>query len=80
MGAAKRLLKEYLSALNSKNIDAIEQMSSSHSRLEIPFIKPNRLLGNTEIVEAHREIFIHLEFIDFQLSSTESSDSHAIGA
>jgi len=80
MSATNRLLQQYLSALNSKNIDAIEQICGSHSLLEIPFIKPNRLLGNTEIVKAHRQIFANLESIEFSLSATESSGSHAIGA
>lgn len=79
MNAASHLLQEYLSALVSKNIDAIERICDSHSLCEIPFLKPSRLFGNAEIIKAHREIFANLDAIDFGLSDSEASDSHAIG-
>ena len=75
-----RLLQNYLGALSARNIDAIEQLFGSSTLFEIPFTKPGRLLGNAEIVKAHREFFRNLETIDFSLSATESSNSHAIGA
>ena len=80
MNTASQLLQDYLSALSSKNIDAIACICDSHSLVEIPFLKPNRLCGNAEIIKAHGEIFANLESIDFSLANIEASDSHAIGA
>lgn len=79
MNTADHLLKEYLSALASKNIDIIERICDRHSLLEIPLVKPNRLIGNAEIIKAHVEIFANLESIEFSLFDIETSDSHAIG-
>lgn len=79
MRTANLMLQEYLSALASKNIEAIEHLTGNRSLLEIPLLKPNRLLGNAEIVKAHREIFSNLESVDIDLSSSQASDSHAIG-
>lgn len=73
-----KLLQNYLGALHSRNIDVIDQLFGSNTLLEIPLLKPNRLHGNVEIVKAHREIFSNLETVDFSLSDTLSSDSHAI--
>ncbi len=78
MYAASSLLQDYLAAISAKNIDAIDKMSNAHCLIEIPFLKPNRLLGKAEILKAHREIFSNLETIDFSLTSTEFNTSHAI--
>lgn len=74
-----RLLQNYLAALSGRNIDVIDRLSGRSTLFEIPFIKPGRLLGNAEIVKAHREIFTNLQTIDFSLCRTESSNNHAIG-
>lgn len=80
MNAASQLLQNYLSALANKNIDAIARISDSHSLVEIPFLKPNRLSGNAEIIRAHGEIFTNLESIELSLSNVEAGGNHAIGA
>lgn len=77
--AIARLLQNYLGALHSRNIDLIDKLFGSNTLLEIPLLKPNRLHGNAEIVKAHREIFTNLETVEFSLTDTETSDSHAIG-
>ncbi len=79
MSAATRVLQAYLSALKAKDLDAIGEMSTAHSLFELPFLKPNRLVGKAEIVKAHAEIFANLSAIEISLANTGDSDDHAIG-
>ena len=72
------LLQSYLEALTAKDIDSIENLFGNHCLLEIPFIKPNRLVGKAEIVEAHREIFGNLTIIEFKPSHIHNTEIHAI--
>lgn len=78
MNPAIRLMQDYLAALAARDLAAIEQMSDAHSLVEIPFITPNRLIGTTQIVRAHREIFANLEQVRFEVTRTRSDASHAI--
>ena len=78
MSSPIRLLQDYLAALSTQNISAIEKLSSAHSLVELPFLKPNRLLGTAEIVKAHREIFANVEKINFEENSRQANASHAI--
>ena len=71
-------MQDYLEALSAQNTDAIQQMSGAHSLVEIPFLKPNRLIGTAEIVKAHREIFANLEGVRFIVDNSEANSSHAI--
>lgn len=73
------ILQNYIAALAAKDLDAIDRMMSERSLIENPFVKPNRLLGRTEILKAHAEIFASLEKIEIHLAETESNDRHAIG-
>lgn len=78
MRSPTRLLQDYLAALSAQDIAAIEKMSSLHSLVELPFIKPNRLLGSAEIVKAHREIFACVDKIHFEENSRQADAGHAI--
>ena len=78
MTIATDLMQGYLAALSTQDIDAIQQMSGAHCLVEIPFLKPNRLVGTAEIVKAHREIFANLEEIHFSVDSSQSNARHAI--
>lgn len=75
----REILQNYVTALAAKDLDAIGQMMSARSLIENPFVKPNRLLGKTEILKAHVEFFSCLEKIEIHLANTESNDHHAIG-
>lgn len=77
---AIRLLQAYLSALNSRDIDAIERLCDASNLVEIPFVKPGRLVGKREIVKAHREVFANLSAIDFELHHSGADENHAIGS
>ncbi len=79
MTTASRMLQAYLSALTTRDVSAIEKISVAASLMEIPFIKPNRLVGNNEIIKAHKEIFANLAEIDFELLDSSADNNHAIG-
>lgn len=79
MTTASRMLQAYLSALTARDLSAIEKISAAGSLMEIPFIKPNRLVGSSEIVKAHREMFANLAQIDFELLDSNADNQHAIG-
>lgn len=74
MHAADKLLREYLAALEGKDADAIR----APRLLENPFLKPNRLVGDAEIDEAHRGIFAALDSIRFELGEVIADDTNAI--
>lgn len=78
--AASRLLQDYLSAFNSRDIDAIGRLCGARDLVEIPLVKPNRLIGRREIVKAHREIFASLSTLDFELHDSGADENHAIGS
>ena len=80
MSAAHQLLQDYLAALTSKRIDAIENLTGATTIVEIPFLQPTRLVGQAEVTKAHREIFANLESIRFDLDNCEANASHAIAA
>ena len=70
----RQLLREYLTALEDKDGDAIR----APRMLENPFLKPNRLVGDAEIEQAHRRIFAALGSIRFELGEIIADDQHAI--
>ena len=72
------ILQNYLSAISKGDIASIEQLSNDHSLIEIPFLKPNRLVGKAEILKAHREIFANLGELKFTLADIATNDRHAI--
>ncbi len=74
MTAADTLLREYLTALEGRNAVAIR----APRLLEIPFLKPNRLVGKAEIERAYRRIFASLDSIRFELVEVIADDRHAI--
>lgn len=73
-----RLLQDYLSALSAQDIESIEDLCLSLTLLEIPFLKPNRLVGRAEIARAHRDIFASLQSLCFETRATLADDNHAI--
>ena len=72
------LMQRYLEALSSKDIDAIRQLSGPRSLVEIPFLKPNRLIGDREIVKAHEQIFANLESVRFVIEHSADNGAQAI--
>ena len=62
-----RLLQDYASALSRLDGDALDGLFGSDTLLEIPFLKPGRLVGGTEIAAAHREILANLEAVDCRI-------------
>lgn len=78
MKTPKVILQDYLTAISAGDIAVIEQLSNDHCLIEIPFLKPNRLFGKTEILKAHREIFANIGRIKFNLADIAMNASHAI--
>ena len=75
---ATDLLQEYLQTVSSGDVDAIGALFEDQALLEIPFLKPNRLVGKSEIHKGHREIFTTLEAIDFKPLNIESNATQVI--
>lgn len=75
---ARKILQHYITALAERDLLTIDQMTSEHSLIENPFLKPNRLFGKAEILKAHVEIFANLETVEINLAKTESNERHAI--
>jgi len=73
-----RLLEDYANALSRLDRQALDGLVGDHMLLEIPFLKPGRLLGRTEIAAAHREIADNLEAIDCRIDHNLAGDGHAI--
>ncbi len=78
MANATALLQDYLTAFERKDIERIETLSADHCLVEIPFLKPNRLVGKTEILKGLSEIFATLESIEFKLDNIEANDNQVI--
>jgi hypothetical protein len=78
MTTPTNLMQCYLEALSSQNIDAIRQLSGPRSLIEIPFLKPNRLIGDREIVKAHEQIFANLESVRFVIEHSADDGAQAI--
>ena len=78
MTTPANLMQRYLEALSTKDLDAIREMSGPRSLVEIPFLKPNRLIGDNEIVKAHEEIFANLESVRFVVEHSAADGAHAI--
>ena len=75
---ATDLLQEYLQTVSSGDVDAIGALFEDQALLEIPFLKPNRLVGKAEIHKGHREIFTTLDAIDFKPLNIESNATQVI--
>jgi len=74
----RQTLQHYIDALAARDLDAIESLIDAHSLVEIPFLKPDRLVGAREISAAHGEIFSNLERIEFDARHILSDARHAI--
>lgn len=73
-----RLLQSYAQALSRLDAQALDDLIADHSLLEIPFLKPRRLVGRSEIAAAHREIVDNLEAVDCSLEHSLAGEGHAI--
>jgi ketosteroid isomerase-like protein len=75
---ASNLLQDYLQAISSGDVDAMVALLDERALVEIPFLKPNRLIGKSEIEKGHREILATLDSIDFKPTNIEANSRHAI--
>ncbi len=72
------MIRAYLAALAAADADAVNALFDDHALVEIPFLKPNRLVGKTEIGAGHRAIFATLDSFEFHLATVDSNATHAI--
>jgi len=72
------LLQSYASALSRLDRQALDGLIGSDTLLEIPFLKPGRLVGKTEIAAAHREILDNMESLDCRIARCLAGGNQAI--
>ena len=75
---ASSALLNYVAALENKDIKSVAPLIGHHTLVEIPFMRPNRLVGQPEISKAHADIFETLDSIDFVLGTPLEKDRFAI--
>ena len=75
---ASSALLNYVAALQNKDIKSVKPLIGHHTLVEIPFMRPNRLIGQLEISRAHAEMFEALDNIDFVLGTPLEKDRFAI--
>ena len=75
---AKSVLATYVSALEDRDIQTLESLVCDHTLVEIPFLKPNRLVGRREISNAHRAMFETLQDLSFKMGEVADNDGFAI--
>ena len=75
---ASSALLNYVAALQNKDIKSVAPLIGHHTLVEIPFMRPNRLVGQHEISKAHADIFETLDSIDFVLGTPLEKDCFAI--
>ena len=75
---ASSALLNYVAALQNKDIKSVAPLIGHHTLVEIPFMRPNRLVGQHEISKAHADIFEALDSIDFVLGAPLEKDCFAI--
>jgi ketosteroid isomerase-like protein len=71
-------LLNYVSALENKDIDAVASMTNEGTVWEIPYLKPNRLIGRLEISKGHAEIFKTLKSLSVTLHKPLENKNHVI--
>jgi len=75
---ANDLLRDYLQAISIGDVDALVALLDEHAMAEIPFLKPNRLIGKSEIEKGHSAIFATLDSLEFKPLNIEANATHAI--
>ena len=75
---ASSALLNYVATLENKDIKSVAPLIGHHTLVEIPFMRPNRLVGQLEISKAHADIFEALDSIDFVLGTPLEKDRFAI--
>lgn len=73
-----RLLQQYVVACNCADLDAIGHLLDASCLLETPFLRPNRLVGRDELMQAHAAIFADLDAIEIRLDRVLADAGHAI--
>ena len=76
--STEAMLQAYLQALSAGDAPAAAALFDERALLEIPFLRPNRLVGAAEIGKAHRAIFATLDSLEFEAIAIDSDASHAI--
>jgi hypothetical protein len=76
--SATDLLQIYLQTISSGDANAIGTLFEDRALVEIPFLKPNRLVGQVEINKGHSQIFETLDSVDFKPLNIESNATQAI--
>jgi len=76
--SSSEALLAYAGAFAEKDLDFIRGAISEETLLELPMVKPCRLLGVSEIVSAHTEAFKTISNATFELHSPIEKGSLAI--
>lgn len=76
--SVRDLLQAYLAAFESSDINAIDLLFDENALVEVPMLKPNRLVGKSEIHQGHSDMFANLESIKFDVKRCLADDNQAI--
>jgi len=76
--SAKSSLLAYCVAIKARDLESLASLFGDSVLLELPFVKPHRLFGRTEILAAHQQAFDNLEFMQMELDEIVASGSFAI--
>lgn len=75
---AKSALLAYLAALEGKDLQGVTSLAGDRTLVEIPFLKPTRLVGQREISSGHIAIFNSLDHLSFTIDEPMENNHHAI--
>lgn len=71
-------LLSYVGAFESKDAGFIERTTASGALIEIPMLKPNRLVGQAEIRAGHEQSFATIKTAAFEISPPAANDRISI--
>jgi hypothetical protein len=73
-----RVLDAYVSAVEARDPAAVTRLFDARALVEIPMLRPNRLVGAREIEKGHAATFETLQDIAFDLKPALANATHAI--
>ena len=72
------MLEQYVRAFEARDAGAVAEMMNRHGLVEIPMLKPNRLVGGMEIERGHVAAFETIVEARFRLGEAAENGEQAI--
>jgi hypothetical protein len=73
-------LSDYLQAFSARDTKCVANCFAGSAVLELPMVKPNRLVGLAEIETAHNLAFQTLSKATFEINEMLTTGTHAIAS